>query len=391
MTASKITSVVGQGNRGAIISVPWWPDKPGQGGWELTQGWGVTDVSLEPPGHGYKFWHAGADVGVDAGTIISLPTEIIQGYVKRVLNPGGYGVAAVLTLSTSNRPGSAQAGAKGVDIWFGHCAQVLADGWIRGGDHIAASNNTGNSSGPHVHFEVRPMGGAYGTDVDPSAWLLDPVKAAADAGIPTASSGTDPVTAAIEAAFAPVAASIDTAAQEFVAAAVGTAQVGLGSVMMLGGLGIVTLGMRGQSVGQGVSSARRFVAGRQAAAARATYTRERQTQGAIAADQAQQASAAREAGRQAAAMRRQTMGSYRAGLISRAEAQRRLGEPVRPTGRRPRRVAFAGGGFRSPGVYRTRGGGSVQVQRAARVRASRVKGMKLPPLPAAVPASEPPF
>ncbi|MET9436348.1 transglycosylase family protein [Streptomyces sp. NPDC006551] len=41
---------------------------------------------------------------------------------------------------------------------------------VNGGQRIARSGSTGNSSGPHLHFEVR-TGPRYGSDIDPLAYL----------------------------------------------------------------------------------------------------------------------------------------------------------------------------------------------------------------------------
>lgn len=38
------------------------------------------------------------------------------------------------------------------------------------GQQIGLSGSTGNSSGPHLHFEAR-TGSQYGSDIDPVAYL----------------------------------------------------------------------------------------------------------------------------------------------------------------------------------------------------------------------------
>ncbi len=382
-----LTSLYGQSVVGSIIHTDWWADKPGAGGWEVTQGYGPTSVDREPAGHGYKYWHAGVDIGLNCGTLIVLPGELIEATLTAVDNPDGYGTALVVTI-TGNTPSYHGQSVQAFDIWLGHLAQRLSTGKVRGGDHLAASNNSGNSTGCHVHVEVRPHGGKYGSDVDPSTWLLNPAAAAANIGAPTSSSGTDPITAALEAAMQPVGQAIDDAGQRFVAAFVGASQAALGTTMMLGGVGLIALGARGLSPAQAYRSAAASVRSSSRRAAAGEYQRERQTQGAIAADQREQLGEQRGAARDAAAQRSRTIGAYRAGLISRAEAQRRLGEPVRATGRRPTRAAY-GRGFSGPGVYRTKGGGTVDLKeiRRSRVRASRIKGAKVPALPASTAAA----
>lgn len=41
---------------------------------------------------------------------------------------------------------------------------------VTAGQRIGRSGSTGNSSGPHLHFEVR-TGPGYGSDIDPLAYL----------------------------------------------------------------------------------------------------------------------------------------------------------------------------------------------------------------------------
>lgn len=41
---------------------------------------------------------------------------------------------------------------------------------VTSGQRIGRSGSTGNSSGPHLHFEIR-TGPGYGSDIDPLAYL----------------------------------------------------------------------------------------------------------------------------------------------------------------------------------------------------------------------------
>jgi hypothetical protein len=226
-TSSPVSSVAGQQVVGQYISVPWW-----DGSFEVTQGWGQTGYSGEPSGHGYPNWHAGCDVGAPCGTVIHLPSGIPTATIKHVDNPGGYGTALVVQIS-------------GTDIWLGHLLDRLAaDGaTVRSGDMLAHSNNTGNSTGCHIHFEVRPTGGAYGTDVDPTSMLLNPGGASGQ-NLNLLSNSTS----GLSLPWDQVAASITTAEREFVNVAIGAGQIATGASFSLIGLVLATLGARGQSV-----------------------------------------------------------------------------------------------------------------------------------------------
>ncbi|WP_328747261.1 M23 family metallopeptidase [Streptomyces sp. NBC_00285] len=66
--------------------------------------------------------------------------------------------------------------ADGTQTWYAHLASArIRSGYVKAGTVIGYAGSSGNSSGPHLHLEVHPGGGA---PVDPLAWLrthgLDP-------------------------------------------------------------------------------------------------------------------------------------------------------------------------------------------------------------------------
>ncbi|MEO3974134.1 M23 family metallopeptidase [Streptomyces sp. CAU 1734] len=57
----------------------------------------------------------------------------------------------------------------GTETWYCHLSSAkIRSGTVKAGDVIGYAGNTGNSTGVHLHFEVRPGGGAT---VDPLQWL----------------------------------------------------------------------------------------------------------------------------------------------------------------------------------------------------------------------------
>lgn len=58
----------------------------------------------------------------------------------------------------------------GYATFYGHLSETLkeANAQIQQGEEIALSGNTGKSTGPHLHFEIR----VDGTPVDPQPYLI---------------------------------------------------------------------------------------------------------------------------------------------------------------------------------------------------------------------------
>ncbi len=98
------------------------------------------------PFTGEKSFHNGIDVGVAVGTPIIAAHD---GVVTQVVN-GTTGYGKQITVEGEN----------GVSTRYAHCDAILATVGqeVAQGDVIAASGDTGNSTGPHLHFEVMVEG-----------------------------------------------------------------------------------------------------------------------------------------------------------------------------------------------------------------------------------------
>ncbi|MFJ8883136.1 M23 family metallopeptidase [Streptomyces sp. NPDC102402] len=97
--------------------------------------------------------HTGIDFPVSYGTPVMAATD---GTVRTQWN-SAYGNMAIVTA------------ADGTETWYCHLSTTkIRSGSVKAGDVIAYSGNSGNSTGPHLHFEVRPGGGSA---IDPMPWL----------------------------------------------------------------------------------------------------------------------------------------------------------------------------------------------------------------------------
>ncbi|MEU1279757.1 transglycosylase family protein [Streptomyces sp. NPDC005805] len=102
-------------------------------------------------------YHTGVDFPVPTGTSVK---SVAGGKVVSAGWAGAYGYEVVIRHHDGRYSQYAHLSA----------LNVRAGQQVAAGQRIARSGSTGNSTGPHLHFEVR-TGPGYGSDVDPLAYL----------------------------------------------------------------------------------------------------------------------------------------------------------------------------------------------------------------------------
>ncbi|MDT0378380.1 M23 family metallopeptidase [Streptomyces sp. DSM 42041] len=114
-------------------------------------------------GAGGAMWSSGSHTGVDfhaaSGTTVR---SVAAGEVVEAGWSGAYGYNVVVRH------------ADGTYTQYGHLSSVTVASGARvgAGDRVGLSGSTGNSSGPHLHFEVR-TGPDYGSDIAPLPYLRE--------------------------------------------------------------------------------------------------------------------------------------------------------------------------------------------------------------------------
>lgn len=116
--------------------------------YRVSAGFGLTGPLWEAE-------HGGQDFGAPTGDTI---VAIAAGTVTEVAYSGAYGLRTIVTLPD------------GTEVWYCHQtdASVYAGQLVEVADPIGTVGSTGNSTGPHLHLEVRPAGGS---PIDPMDWL----------------------------------------------------------------------------------------------------------------------------------------------------------------------------------------------------------------------------
>ena len=98
--------------------------------------------------------HGGLDLAASYGTPIK---AVADGIVKLAGVSGGYGNLVVIDHGN------------GVETYYGHCSSinVRVGAEVKAGDEIAKVGSTGNSTGNHLHFEIR----INGSSVNPQKYI----------------------------------------------------------------------------------------------------------------------------------------------------------------------------------------------------------------------------
>jgi murein DD-endopeptidase MepM/ murein hydrolase activator NlpD len=99
--------------------------------------------------------HTGTDFAAPIGTPIR---TVMKGVVLSAEFAGAYGRQVRIRHED------------GTETWYNHMSKfsVTVGETVYAGDQVGAVGVTGNTTGPHLHFEVRPDGG---DPIDPMPWL----------------------------------------------------------------------------------------------------------------------------------------------------------------------------------------------------------------------------
>ncbi len=105
-------------------------------------------------------FHYGVDIAAPIGTPVYTP---LSGRVSRAGAASGFGQAVYITHDNGN-----------VTV-YGHVSRIYVSTGQRvyAGQNIAAVGNEGQSTGPHLHFEVHTNGNLYGNAINPMPWLAN--------------------------------------------------------------------------------------------------------------------------------------------------------------------------------------------------------------------------
>ncbi|WGX98861.1 M23 family metallopeptidase [Nocardioides sp. L-11A] len=129
-----------------------------EGTWVLTSEYGPRVHPIT----GEDSFHTGTDFAAPDGTPLVAAAD---GTVTVAEFSGGYGGLIVI----DHQIDGATVATAYAHMWE-HGIHVQAGDTVAAGQHIGDTGSSGNSTGPHLHFEVR-LGGTNGEHTDPADWL----------------------------------------------------------------------------------------------------------------------------------------------------------------------------------------------------------------------------
>ena len=134
-TVGQIATSAGHSTKYRFI----WPEPNAQ----ISQPFGPSSLVLEPPYDGYAHFHTGIDLVEPFGSPVYAADDGIVALVGS--SNTGYGRYVVIAHSG------------GLDTLYGHlsAALVKVGQQVAQGQTIGLEGSTGNSTGPHLHFELR--------------------------------------------------------------------------------------------------------------------------------------------------------------------------------------------------------------------------------------------
>jgi murein DD-endopeptidase MepM/ murein hydrolase activator NlpD len=115
-------------------------------------GWRIHPIT------GDRRFHSGTDLGAAIGTPV---LAAYAGKVEMADWVGGYGLTVILNHNNAQQ------------TLYGHMSQILVQPgqWVEQGTVVGLVGSTGNSTGPHLHFEVRQLTPDGWVATDPGAQL----------------------------------------------------------------------------------------------------------------------------------------------------------------------------------------------------------------------------
>ncbi len=129
------------------------PKAPGGRVMSPVPGHGVTTPHRKKGPHWSLGYHTGADYAAPQGKPC---VAVLGGSIARSGHDPSFGSFLVLR-------------ADGFDFWYCHLSErTVHGGSVKAGQKIGEVGSTGNATGPHLHFEKRPAGGGFGSDVTPN-------------------------------------------------------------------------------------------------------------------------------------------------------------------------------------------------------------------------------